>query len=127
MWSSLNLDATVVNVGRPPIVIRGFLIDPEGGARVITSINPLPLASGQAQRITLDLKPLLDSLAICDKISLEHESQQWKGKVSVALWFESSNVTDREQFFEIRIKEGRCILFRQMSNVEFKHLTRIQF
>ena len=52
--------------------------------------------------------------------------QNWEGKIELALWFESNGVTYQSpyQFYEINIERGELALIRQMTEVEFKYLTR---
>jgi len=124
---SLALCATVINYGRSAMAIRGFLSKPNGGIGVISNIEPLPLAPGQRQQFQLSLEPLISSLLVCNQIPHDSEAQEWRGKVSLALWYEANRQTLRspEQFFEAQINRGRLVRFRQMTSVEFKYLERV--
>jgi hypothetical protein len=121
----VELAATVVNLGRPALVVRGLLIRPEGAVGVNTNIEPVPVASGQAQKFQMELSALHDSLALCAK-SKVLSAVTWSGKVSLAFWFEAGIKTWKspEQFFLMDFREDKLVSVQQITPTEFHHLTR---
>jgi len=123
----VKLTVNIINLGRPALVIRGFLISPVEAVKTSIPIDdPLALATGKAGECKIPLEPLLNSLAISEQIP-RSGSYSWRGKVSLALWFEAnaeSHMT-HEQYFEMEIHTGTMISVRQITQVEFEHLTRV--
>lgn len=122
----VNLTANVINLGRPAIVVRGIVFHPLDHVGTSAPIDPLPLASGQAQHFELSVKPLLMCLKISEQIPTSGQ-YSWKGKVTLALWCEANGGQYRspEQLFEMEINDGRLTSVRQMTQLEFEQLSRM--
>jgi hypothetical protein len=125
-YDPLKLIASVVNLGRSALVIRGFLIHPLGAVGTSVPIDPLPIPTGQAQECGIPTKPLLGSLLVSGLIPAKG-SYMWRGKVSLALWFEASGETHKsgEQYFDMEINTGSLTSIRQITQVEFEYLSRV--
>ncbi len=123
----VKLMAKLINLGRPALVVRGFLLGPLEGVKTSIPIDdPLALPTGEAGECKVPLEPLLNSLAISEQIPRDG-SYSWRGKVSLALWFEANGESHRthEQYFEMEIHTGSMISVRQITQVEFEHLSRV--
>lgn len=123
----VKLAVKIINLGRPALVIRGFLLSPTGAVKTSVPLgDPLALATAEAGECDLPLEPLLSSLAISGQIPPKG-SYSWCGKVSLAIWFEANAESHRthEQYFEMEIRTGTLISVRQITQVEFEHLTRV--
>lgn len=125
-YDPVKLIANVINLGRSALVIRGFLFHPTGAVGTSVPVSPLPLATGQAQECGIPIEPLLVSLAVSEVIPA-NRSYVWRGKLSLALWFEANGETfkSREQYFEMEINTGNLTSVRQMTQVEFENLSRV--
>jgi hypothetical protein len=117
--------ATVINLGRPAFVARGVLIHPEGSVGTWTNIDPLPVASGQMQKFTIDPTPLLNSLSLRPKVDAG-DPVTWKGKVTIAFWFEANGKTWKtpDQFLLVDIVRNKIVSLQQITPTEFHYLAR---
>jgi hypothetical protein len=117
----------IVNLGRPALLVRGLTLAPVGGVAVLANVGPFPVPAGEAQQFRVPIKPILDSLCICKLIEMKPETQNWRGKITVSLWFEAGSETFRskEQFFEVKFSKGKLLSLRQMTFTEFAYLERV--
>ncbi len=122
----VELFANVVNLGRPALLVRGVALAPAGSVAVLANVAPLAVPAGGVTQFPVPIKPILDSLCVCELIPTNPETQNWRGKITASLWFEAGSETlqSKKQFFEVEFAKGKLLSLRQMTFTEFAYLER---
>jgi hypothetical protein len=118
----------VVNLGRPAILVRGLLLGLPNDGKTSQSCTLVAVASGEMKTFTVEPDSILTLLRAYEPAGVRVHSNglDWKGKIEIALWFEAigENYSSKSQYLEVEFKENKMVGLRQMTETEFKYLTR---